>query len=414
MSATDKGIGPTGAARDGAVPTATRTAGTTAHHATAALAEADRLMTVCNSCRYCEGLCAVFPAMELRRSFADGDLNYLANLCHNCGACYYDCQFSPPHEFNVNVPQVLAQVRNESYAQYAWPRALAPLFERNGMWVALSLALGVAGFIVAFAAFNGPAAFWASGTEPGAFYRLMPHNGMALLFGAAFLYMLLALTMGAMAFWRDAGRSTPYAPSPLTVARGGHDAAKLTYLHGGGVGCMTENEKPEDKRRIFHHLTFYGFMLCFASTSTATLYHYLLAREAPYPWWDVPVVLGTLGGIGLVIGTGGLLHAKWRQNPDLRDGGRLGMDSAFTLMLLLTAVTGLLLLVLRATPALGMLLAVHLGVVLALFVTMPYSKFVHGLYRGLALVRYAGERRHELGKVRAGPVATTGQGAAPR
>ena len=41
-------------------------------HATEALKEADRLMTVCNSCRYCEGLCAVFPAMEMRRSFADG------------------------------------------------------------------------------------------------------------------------------------------------------------------------------------------------------------------------------------------------------------------------------------------------------------------------------------------------------
>ena len=414
MSATEKRIGLKGAARNGVGSATTQTAGTTAHHATAALAEADRLMTVCNSCRYCEGLCAVFPAMEMRRSFEDGDLNYLANLCHNCSACYYDCQFSPPHEFNVNVPQVLAQVRNESYAQYAWPRALAPFFDRNGLWVALALALGVAGFIAGFAAFNDPAAFWASGTEPGAFYRLMPHNGMALLFGTAFSYMLFAMTMGATAFWRDAGRSTPYTPGTLTVARGGHDAAKLTYLHGGGLGCMTENEKPEDKRRVFHHLTFYGFMLCFASTSTATLYHYLLAREAPYPWWDLPVVLGTLGGIGLVFGTSGLLYAKLRQNPALRDGNRLGMDSAFTLMLLLTAATGLLLLMLRATPALGLLLAVHLGVVLALFMTMPYSKFVHGIYRGLALVRYAGERRHELGKVRTAPVATTGQGAARR
>ena len=70
-------------------------------------------MTVCNSCRYCEGLCAVFPAMEMRRAFSDGDLNYLANLCHACGACYTDCQFSPPHEFNVNVPQTLAVARAE-------------------------------------------------------------------------------------------------------------------------------------------------------------------------------------------------------------------------------------------------------------------------------------------------------------
>ena len=116
---------------------------------TAAQAEAARLMTLCNSCRYCEGLCAVFPAMEMRREFPAGDLNYLANLCHACGACYIDCQFSPPHEFNVNVPRVLAQVRADSYAAYAWPRALSGLFARNGLAIGLIAALSVAAFIAA-------------------------------------------------------------------------------------------------------------------------------------------------------------------------------------------------------------------------------------------------------------------------
>src|SRR6187399_1822255 len=105
------------------------------NHATALLAEADRLMTVCNSCRYCEGLCAVFPAMEMRRSFADGDLNYLANLCHGCGACYVDCQFSPPHEFDVNVPLTLAKVRADSYRTYTWPKVFQPLFISNVLFV---------------------------------------------------------------------------------------------------------------------------------------------------------------------------------------------------------------------------------------------------------------------------------------
>ena len=33
-------------------------------------------------------------------------------------------------------------------------------------------------------------------------------------------------------------------------------------------------------RRRMHHFTFYGFMLCFAATSVATLYHYLLDMPA--------------------------------------------------------------------------------------------------------------------------------------
>ncbi|MEC7943240.1 MAG: tricarballylate utilization protein TcuB, partial [Pseudomonadota bacterium] len=48
-------------------------------------------------------------------------------------------------------------------------------------------------------------------------------------------------------------------------------------------------------------------------------------------------------------------------------------------------------LVLRETPAMGLLLALHHCVVFGLFITKPYGKFVHGKYRYLALVRYAKE-----------------------
>ena len=51
-------------------------------------AEGDRIMQICNACRYCEGFCAVFPAMARRLTFSETDISYLANLCHNCGACY--------------------------------------------------------------------------------------------------------------------------------------------------------------------------------------------------------------------------------------------------------------------------------------------------------------------------------------
>jgi citrate/tricarballylate utilization protein len=359
-------------------------------HASALLAEADRLMTVCNSCRYCEGLCAVFPAMEMRRAFPDGDLNYLANLCHACGACYVDCQFSPPHEFDVNVPRVLAQVRNDSYAEYAWPRALAPTFARNGLVISIVAALCVAAFILGFVAWHDRSALFGAQSGPGAFYRLMPHATMAWLFGLAFLYAIVALALSVRAFWRGIGDPVASSGSIWQAMR---DAATLRYLDGGGIGCYNHDERPNDRRQFYHHLTFYGFLLCFAATCVATLWHYLLAREAPYFWWDLPVVLGTVGGIGLIFGPLGLMIAKLRRDPIMVDEPRLGMDFAFIAMLFATSLTGLLLLVLRDTGAMPMLLAIHLGVVFALFITLPYGKFVHGLYRFAALVRYAQEHR---------------------
>jgi citrate/tricarballylate utilization protein len=365
------------------------------HHATALLAEADRLMTVCNSCRYCEGLCAVFPAMEMRRAFPDGDLNYLANLCHSCGACYVDCQFSPPHEFDVNVPRTLAQVRADSYAAYAWPGFMRGMFDRNGLAISLVAALSVAAFIFGFAAWHDSSVLFGTHTGPGAFYKLMPHNTMAALFGAVFLYSIFALVMGVRSFWRSIG--DPVSLDGASLWQAIRDAGKLRYLDGGGIGCYNHDERPNDRRRFYHHLTFYGFMLCFASTSVATVYHYGFGRIAPFPWWDLPVVLGTVGGIGLIFGPLGLMIAKLRRDPVMTDTVHFGMEFAFLAMLFLTSATGLLLLVLRATPAMPLLLALHLGVVFALFITMPYGKFVHGIYRFVALVRYAAEHKAFVG-----------------
>jgi citrate/tricarballylate utilization protein len=336
--------------------------------------------------------------MEMRRAFSDGDLNYLANLCHGCGACYTDCQFSPPHEFNVNVPKTLAIARADSYAAYAWPRAFSGLFARNGLVISLIAAVSVAVFIFGFAAMNDRGVLYGVHTGPGAFYALMPHNAMAALFGAAFLYATLALTMSVRAFWRDIGEPIGMKTSAKSLLQAIRDAGELRYLDGGGVGCFNKDDYPTDRRRIFHHLTFYGFILCFAATCVATLWHYLLSREAPYPWWDLPVVLGTLGGIGLLIGPIGLLVAKSTRDPELADEPRTGMDVAFIVMLLLTSLTGLALLLLRETAAMGPLLAIHIGVVFALFITLPYGKFVHGIYRFVALVRYARERQMMAGE----------------
>ena len=356
--------------------------------ATDNLREADRLMTICNACRYCEGLCAVFPAMEMRRTFAAGDLNYLANLCHQCGACFPDCQYSPPHQFDVNVPAGLAKLRNDTYAIYAWPSAFSGAFARNGLLVTLLCAASVAAFILGFVAFADPAALWAA--NAGDFYKVMPHRAMVALFGLVSLYVLVAFVMSLRMFWRDIGGASV---GPVALARAVSDTFTLRYLGGGGGGCTPENEEPSNRRRVYHHFTFYGFLLCFAATCVATVYHYVYGWHAPYPLYSVPVLLGTVGGVGLLIGPVGLYSLSRQREAKFTDTSRRGMDIAFIAMLFLTSLTGLLLLILRDTAAMGLLLAIHLGAVFALFLSMPYGKFMHGLYRFLALVKYAAERR---------------------
>jgi citrate/tricarballylate utilization protein len=152
-------------------------------------------------------------------------------------------------------------------------------------------------------------------------------------------------------------------------------------------------------RRWFHHFTFYGFLLCFASTTVAAIFDYVFHWPAPYGYTSLPVVLGTLGGLGLLIGPVGLLVLKQGRNRDITDEEQGGMDVAFLVLLILTSASGLLLLALRETSAMGTLLVVHLGIVMGLFLSMPYGKFVHGIYRFVAIAKFALERKrkHVLG-----------------
>lgn len=351
-------------------------------------AEVSRIMKICNACRYCEGFCAVFPAMTRRLEFGQADIHYLANLCHNCGACLHACQYAPPHEFAVSVPRAMAQVRRETYAEYAWPAACGRLYRHNGMTVSLVLALMLALFLVLAQSrvgglFHAPMA--------GNFYAIFPHDTLALMFGTVFAFVTLALTLGVRRFWRDISPGD-YMPGAAAEATG--DVLRLKYLDGGhGQGCNNESDRFSLLRRKFHHLTFYGFMLCFAATSVATLYHYLLDLHAPYPMLSLPVVLGVLGGVGLVVGPAGLLWLNLRRHPLHGDAAQKPMDRAFIALLMLTSLSGLGLLAFRDSGAMGLWLAVHLGVVMALFLTLPYGKFAHGVYRSAALLKWSNEKR---------------------
>jgi citrate/tricarballylate utilization protein len=355
-------------------------------------AEVGRQMQICNACRYCEGFCAVFPAMTRRLEFGKADIHFLANLCHNCGACLHACQYAPPHEFAVNVPQAMAQVRGQTYVDYAWPPALGALYQRNGLTLSLALATGLALFLILAVAVNGT--LW-GGQLGGNFYNLFPHNLLVGLFAPVFLFAALALAMGVRGFWRDVTPATSGAPLSGPAAAEATDAVlRLKYLDGGhGAGCNNDDDAFTLARRRFHHFTFYGFLLCFAATSVATIYHYAFGWAAPYELPSLPKLLGVVGGVSLMIGTAGLWHLNRRRHPMHGDAVQRPMDLGFIALLFLTSASGLALWLGRGTPALAVLLCLHLGAVMALFATLPYGKFGHGIFRSAALLRHAIERR---------------------
>jgi citrate/tricarballylate utilization protein len=362
---------------------------------TPAEGEVSRIMQICNACRYCEGFCAVFPAMTRRLEFGRADVHFLANLCHNCGACLHACQYAPPHEFAVNVPKAMAEVRLQTYVDYAWPAGFGAFYKRNGLTLAVALAGGLALFLILALVLKG--SLFRAPLPPigGNFYAVFPHNALALLFGVVFLFAMLALGVGVRRFWRN---EDPGALSGEAIGEAAHDVLSLRYLGGGhGKGCNEADDAFTLARRRFHHLTFYGFMLCFAATCVATLYHYLLKLEAPYALTSLPVLLGTAGGIGLLAGPAGLLWLNLRRNPQHGDTAQRPMDRGFIALLLLTSVSGLALLALRDSSMMSLLLAVHLGVVMALFLTLPYGKFAHGIYRSAALLKWSVEKRRPGG-----------------
>ena len=204
--------------------------------------EAARTMTICNACRYCEGLCATFQAMTTRRAFAAADLDYLANLCHDCRACYHGCQYVPPHQFNINVPKTLAALRADTYQRYAWPGFLARLFERNGMVVTLAIAASLALVFVLVLSYQDPGILVSRQSGPGAFYAVVGHGVMAGVAGATFGFALLALAMGFRRFQRATMprvRSATPRRSNTWAANRGRGVIRRTNVGRTGVATFT-------------------------------------------------------------------------------------------------------------------------------------------------------------------------------
>jgi citrate/tricarballylate utilization protein len=353
--------------------------------------EAERQMRVCNACRYCEYYCAAFPAMEQRSIFAKGDVFYIASLCHDCRSCYQACMYVAPHPFDLDIPTVLTKARLETYDHYARPRWIVQALQGGPAALLAAAAAMTALVCVLMAAAGNIGSVFHAHVGPGAFYHLLPHLAMAI---PPLLIVAGAVTVAVsslVAFWRDTGGRTLSLLDPKLWATVLVEVAVMRWMRGGGDDCYyPHDDTPSPLRRWLHQFVMWGFLLAFASTIAAFIEEAWLGVLPPYGWLSLPVQLGFWGGVGLLAGATGLIALKKRATRTLADARR--MDYMFLVMLDLVAASGIALLLLRGTGLMGSLLVIHLAAVFTLFLTAPYGKFMHAVYRLGALLKSVQER----------------------
>lgn len=217
------------------------------------------------------------------------------------------------------------------------------------------------------------------------FYGLLSHNAMIALFIPGFTIPLIASLVSIRRYWNTVKQE----PIAFThISRALRSAATLENLDGGhDEGCNFEDkDRFTHTRRYLHHAVMYGFLLCFAATSAATILHYGFDLNAPYDLISLPKLFGISGGLLLSIGTFGMLFLKCKADKDLGDRKVWAGELMFIFLLFFVSTCGLLLYAFKDSTTLSLWLNLHLSSVLTLFILSPYTKMVHGLYRLAALI----------------------------
>lgn len=335
--------------------------------------------TRCYQCATCTSVCELapddepFPRREMLwaqwgladRIAADPGVW----LCHQCNDCTTRC----PRDAKPG--DVMAVARSMAVEKLAFPGFMGTIVGKASITWPLLLGAPFAFWIIVLYLIHG----FTIPEKLVAFHQFVPLWLIYLVFFGVTGAVGLAMLISGVRFWKLLGTSGKRSGSFIGKLI---PAAIEVATHSRFGKCGTA--KP---RRWGHFALMWGFVLAALASGLIIVYMYVLKEELPVPFWHWMKIVGNVGAIFLLVGAFLLLVNRLR--PDKAAGASTAYDNFFLAVVILVVATGILAEAGRLTMDAGLacwIYLIHLTSVLALFVTFPYSKFAHLVYRTLAMV----------------------------
>ncbi len=342
----------------------------------------------CFQCATCSAVCdlatpqTAFPRRQMlwaQWGLADalaGDPSIW--LCHQCNDCTARC----PRDARPG--DAMQAARSILIERLGAPRFMAWLVGRAGTTWPILLGVPILFWALYIQAVNG----FAVPRTPLSYTDVVPTWMIYSVFLPAAAFALVAAALGARRCWTAWGEGARRTGSLL---QGLGAVASDILGHRRFRTCGTARPRASG-----HLLLLWGFLGALATTSLLGVAMDVLGVKTPLPQHHPIKILGNASAVLLVLGVAWLVLN--RMTNAAATGATRAFDVFFLALVVLLVLSGVGAEIARAflpvPVALGVYV-VHLGMVLSLFLTFPFSKFAHALYRTLAMAheRLAAQRR---------------------
>ncbi|MFC1970914.1 quinone-interacting membrane-bound oxidoreductase complex subunit QmoC [Chloroflexota bacterium] len=339
----------------------------------------------CFQCGTCSVVCSLspaekpFPRKEMiwvqwglkDRLLKDPDVW----LCHQCTDCSTRCPRG------AKPGDVLAAIRSYSIGYFSRPRFLAKAYSAPQYLPAL-LAIPALLIFAFFWLATGNLAFPEGIISPE---DLIPSSFAYTAMSVLFIFVFIVAGSGIYRFWKSISK---FEISPVPTTGGGGNWLKTSFSVLVDILKHSKFDKCEENKvsRYTHLAIFYGAILLLIATALSAIFHHFLGIYSPHLLTSPVKIAGNLGALLLLVGC---LLVIFRRLSSSDNVGKTAYADWFLIwVLFFTNLTGIATEVIRLADlaaATYWLYLVHLWLMFVFFISLPFSKAAHMIYRTVAL-----------------------------